>query len=283
MQHLPISDTVRSRMEELTPSERKVARVLLAGYPTVGLQAISEIAEQASVSGPTVMRFVNRLGFEGYPAFQKQLLEELQARVSSPLEQFDNVTTGLEGEELLSACLASFQDSLAATFKKLPPSEFRTAVGLIGDGKMRVTCVGGRYSDQMAQYLWLHLRQIRPDCRFLPASTIWRTEELIDIDRRDVLVVFDFRRYQQDTVDFALAAAERGATIVLVTDPYLSPISKAAKCVLPTEVDAPSPFDTFLPAMALVEALVAGIIQKLGNKARKRIEALEDSRGSFSP
>ena len=40
---------------------------------------------------------------------------------------------------------------------------------------------------------------------------------------RNSVVVFDLRRYQKDTIALAEAAGKRGATIVLVTDPWLSP------------------------------------------------------------
>jgi DNA-binding MurR/RpiR family transcriptional regulator len=102
-----------------------------------------------------------------------------------------------------------------------------------------------------------------------------RAGALLDASRRDVFVIFDVRRYQPATIELARTAANAGATIVLLTDQYLSPISDIAEAVLPARVDAPSPFDSLVPAMALVESLVAGVSDKLGPAARKRIRRLE--------
>lgn len=114
---------------------------------------------------------------------------------------------------------------------------------------------------------------------FFPSDSNLRESYLIDVGKKTVLVIFDFRRYQESSIQFAEEAAERGATIVLVTDPYLSPISHVANCVLPVQVEAPSPFDSQIAAMAMVEILVAGLIEQLGDKARLRLEMIETYKG----
>ena len=77
--------------------------------------------------------------------------------------------------------------------------------------------------------------------------------DLIDLRRRDVLVAFDYRRYQTDTVQSGRAASERGATVVLFTDPWLSPASVYARHTLVTSVEAAAPFDSMVGAVAVIE------------------------------
>jgi DNA-binding MurR/RpiR family transcriptional regulator len=52
-----------------------------------------------------------------------------------------------------------------------------------------------------------------------------------------------------------------------------------AHWVLPVEVDVPSPFDSSLAAMAVVEAMLAGTLARLGSAARERMERLEQVAG----
>jgi DNA-binding MurR/RpiR family transcriptional regulator len=85
------------------------------------------------------------------------------------------------------------------------------------------------------------------------------------------VVVFDFRRYQRDTVRLGRAAARQGATLLLVTDLRLSPLAADADLILPVEVEAPSSFDSLVPAMALAEMLVAGVVDDLGDQPREWI------------
>ena len=81
-------------MASLSPAERKLARVLLATYPTAGLESVAKFAERAAVSPPTVTRFVAKLGFRGYPEFQRVLRDEVQARLSSPLARYRDARPG---------------------------------------------------------------------------------------------------------------------------------------------------------------------------------------------
>jgi DNA-binding MurR/RpiR family transcriptional regulator len=64
--------------------------------------------------------------------------------------------------------------------------------------------------------------------------------------------------------------------VVLVTDRWLSPIAAAADVVLPVRVDSPSIYDSFVPAMAVVERLVAGVVDASGPTVTERLSAFED-------
>ncbi|WP_234326524.1 MurR/RpiR family transcriptional regulator [Streptomyces sp. NRRL S-337] len=75
-------------------------------------------------------------------------------------------------------------------------------------------------------------------------------------------------------------AHERGAKVVLFTDAWLSPVAEFADVVLPARVEAPSPFDSLVAPMALVETLVAAVHARSGPAAEARMRAAEEaSRG----
>ena len=68
-----IAVQLRADYSAFSPTERKVARVLLQQYPLAGLETVAQLAQKAAVSGPTVLRLVAKLGFDGYSAFQEAL------------------------------------------------------------------------------------------------------------------------------------------------------------------------------------------------------------------
>jgi DNA-binding MurR/RpiR family transcriptional regulator len=103
-----------------------------------------------------------------------------------------------------------------------------------------------------------------------------RAAASLDLGRRDCAVLFGFRRYQPDVIAFGQAAAAGGARVVLVTDPWLSPLAGVASAVLTAQVTAPSPFDSLVPAApAVVEALIAAVVHELGDAPRDRIAAYD--------
>mgnify|MGYP002759355980 FL=1 len=69
----------------LSRAERRVGRALLADYPSAGLSSAARLAERAEVSPPTVLRFAQSLGYDGFAGLQVALRAELTQQSSGPL------------------------------------------------------------------------------------------------------------------------------------------------------------------------------------------------------
>lgn len=272
-----LSDLIRESLDTFTAGERKIARAILAHYPIAGLETIAELSQRAKVSAPSVTRFVGRLGFSGYPAFQKRLMREVQEALGSPLEQYSR-TDLVSSREQFGALSNTFVNGLVETFEELPRSEFDAAVKLLSASRRRVHLAGGRFSQALASYLSWHLQMLRPDVFLVGFDEMSRIGALADTPRSGVLVLFDYRRYDSDMVRFAQQAAQQGRDIVLFTDRWLSPIAEVATIVLPARVESPSPFDSLVPATAVVETVIAGVTEAIGESGRKRLESIEKLR-----
>ncbi len=269
-------------MGDLTAAEKRVGRTLLGNYPIAGLESVTSFADRAGVSAPTIIRFVAKLGYGGYGDFRRDLRDEVQARITSPLTLYEQAPPNHDRNSLLGTARERFAASLEGTFDGLPEAEFRKAVRFLSDERRPVHCVGGRFSGWLAHYLYAHLYHVRSATTFIDPGARPLADALVDIGKRDLLVVFDYRRYQPDVIAFARAAASRGATLVLFTDPWLSPVSDIAEVVLPARVEAPSPFDSLVGGLALVETVIAGLVAELGDQARRRVEALEELRATLA-
>ncbi len=273
----------REAMGALSAGERKVARALLGTYPVAGLETAAELAQRAGVSAPTVVRFVARLGFSGYPTFQKALMREVHAQMGSPLEQYGRRVTGPGDESPLPVLSRTFASGVEATFAELPPSEFDRASELLATASFRVHVVGGRFSHVLADYLVHHLQLLRPAVDIVPPDGFARGALASDVTDGDLLVAFDYRRYDPATVRLAKAVGGNGARVILFTDPWLSPIAEFAQVVLPSRVESPSPFDSLTAGFALVEALIARVTERLAEAGRARVEQAERVRAALDP
>ena len=267
-----VGELVRQRLDSLSPAERRLARALLASYPIAGLESVARFAERAGVSPPTVTRFITKLGFRGYPEFQENLRHEVQARLSSPLERYRDEP---RHDSAVKAALESSAHNLRATEQLLSERDVTEAVELLADVRRRVMIVGGRVSAPLARYLSAQLHLLRPGVGLIDSERSAPAQQLIDMRKTDVLVVFDYRRYQADTIECARVAAARGCDVVLFTDQWLSPASAVARQVLVTSVENIGPFDSLVGAVALVEAVVGSVLAKLGPRAEARMQSLD--------
>jgi len=267
-----VGEVVRQRLDSLSPAERRLARVLLASYPIAGLESVARFAERAGVSPPTVTRFITKLGFRGYPEFQETLRREVQSRLSSPLARYRDEP---KGDSEVDHSLEVAGHTLNATLELLSERDVKETVKLLADVRRRVMVLGGRVSAPLARYMAGQLHLLRPGIGLVDAERSAPAQQLIDMRKTDVLVVFDYRRYQSDTIESARVAAARGCDVVLFTDPWLSPASASARQVLVTSVETVGPFDSLVGAIALVEALVAAVLRELGPRAEARMQSLE--------
>ena len=278
-----IVEKLRENLDNFPATERRVAHQLLSEYPVAGLQSATDLARGVGVSPPTVLRLISRLGFGSYLDFQRELREELTAQLSSPLNKQPMTrrnqvaVTKTVQKDFAEAVI----DNIQNTFANLPPGEFAGVVQLLSDQRLQIHLIGGRFTDALALYLSVQLRILRPGVSHLQEQESNWHDQLLDMGKRDVLLVFDIRRYQPSLQRLAQAAAARQVQIILLTDQWLSPIVRVASHVLSARIAVPSVWDSSTALMAVSEALLGEVSRQGWDKSRRRFEELEKMRGNL--
>lgn len=260
---------------EMRPSERRVARVLQSDYPASALGTVAAIAHAAGVSNPTVVRFAKAVGFASFSAMQDAVRGELST-LRGPLGKLDHRPAGETAE--LAGFARAVTSAAVDSLSRIPHAELDAAIEAIAGQRGWVLTAGGRYSRVLAAHLAINLGSVRPRVEQLTEPLGGHLPRLVDLESRDTVVLFDFARYQRSTLRIAELAAARGARVVVVTDPGLSPATHHASVVLPVADSAPTPLDTATGAVILVDYLVASAIDRLGDVATARLASWEAAR-----
>ncbi|MER8724236.1 MurR/RpiR family transcriptional regulator [Mesorhizobium sp. M1027] len=270
-----IAELISDRIGAMPAGERRAAQTLIASYPLIGLKTVAEFSAAAGVSSPTILRFVARLGFQNYPEFQSTLQDELAAQLQSPASRTLNPPSqGSAVSPMLEATL----DNMRETFRHLSDKQLADIVAKLADRRGKTFLIGGRFTDPLARYMAAHLAIIKPNVFHLAGQeSVWR-DRLIDMGKRDVLVIFDIRRYQDSLVRFAETANQRGVQIVLFTDQWLSPIARFARHVIAGRTAVPSAWDSSAALFVVAEALIGAVTRQLEADGAKRIRELESLR-----
>jgi DNA-binding MurR/RpiR family transcriptional regulator len=273
-----IAERIADRVEVMPPGERKAAQALVANYPLIGLKTVADFAVKAGVSAPTILRFVSRLGFQNYSDFQAHLQEELAAQLQSPLVR--STAPASSRESGASPMVDATVENIRETFRHISARQTAEIVDLLANPRMRITLVGGRFTDPLARYMAAHLTIIRPGVFHLTGQeSNWR-DRLIDMGKRDILVILDIRRYQESLVRFAEKADRRGVRIILLTDQWLSPIARFARYVVAGRTAVPSAWDSSAALFVVAETLIAEVTRRLEVESARRIGEMEDLRNN---
>ena len=80
-------DSIRTQLDSLSKSERKVALAVLEHPTQTVSQNITALAKSAQVSEPTVVRFCRTLGYDGWHEFKLKLAQGLALALPGLNEQ----------------------------------------------------------------------------------------------------------------------------------------------------------------------------------------------------
>jgi DNA-binding MurR/RpiR family transcriptional regulator len=280
-----IAELIRAQFNEFKPAERKIATHLLSNYPMAGLVSITELSANSKVSTPTVMRTLNRIGYTSFISFQKALKQELSETLADPLEKHGQWAKDTPKGHILNRVADSVVMNLRHTMNQLSHEVFNKVVDLLADQKNDVHLMGGRITHTFADYMATHLEVIRKGIHRIPLSTSTWPHHLLDMNKNDLLIIFDVRRYEADSLRLAEMAHAKGIIVVLFTDQWLSPIAGCAKYSFPARIEAPSGWDSGVATLFLVEAVIMAVENKLWRKTSSRMKELEkifDYTGPFA-
>lgn len=275
-----IDETVSARtsaaLPALSKAERRVGRALLADYPSAGLASAARLAERAEVSPPTVLRFAQSLGYEGFTDLQVALRAELSARSSGPIARLpDAPPAGGILERLLQQARAQ-NNCAAETLAHLPASALEAAVTLLADTRRTVYLHGGRFSHLLAIHLAAHLEQLRPGIRVLDDPSGRDLGVMLEMSRTDVVVLFDYHRYQRSAAELASWVHRAGATVLLITDDLACPVAPEAEVVLAASSTVGTTYQSMAAGFLLTELLIPLVMDAIGEPARTRMALWEE-------
>lgn len=271
-----IAERIQSQLDSLTRAERQLAHSILENYPASGLGPLSALARDAQVSAPTVARMVQKLGYRGYPEFQSELREELKAKVKNPIAKHDTWAEGAPSGHVLNRFTEAVIDNIRLSLGQIAPATFDAACALIADTRRPLFVVGGRVTHTIAEYLFLHMQIVRRDVTHIQSTSNAWPHYLLDAREGDVFVIFDMRRYENNTLKLAEMAHAKGAKIILFTDQWRSPIHTVADICFSNRIVVPSAWDSMATTLLLVETIIAAVQDVDWDTARERMESLEN-------
>lgn len=262
----------------LSKAERRVGRALLADYPSAGLTSAAQLAERAEVSPPTVLRFAQSLGFDKFTDLQVALRAELSALSNGPLTRLPGApAAGSLLERLLQQARAQ-NDRAVETLAMLPGPALEAAVALMADAGRPLYLHGGRFSALLAQHLAAHLEQLRPGVRLLAEPAGRDLGAMMELTRRDVVVLFDYHRYQRSAAELAARVHRAGATVLLITDDLACPVAPDAEVVLAASSTVGTVYQSMAAGFLLTELLIPLVMDAIGEAARTRMALWEEQR-----
>lgn len=265
---------IRDQLDQLSPSERRLAEFALDLPGDLAGYTASELATLAQVSNATVTRFVRRLGYESFDDARKHVRAE--QRAGSPLAMAATlpVTDTLSAHDDLVG--VQRQQSLAnidATYRRLSSTEIEQIAAAILAAR-KVWVVGFRSSHPLATYFRWQLLQIVPSAQVIPGAGETLGEHLAGIGEEDVVVVFALRRRVRQMPAVVAQLAKACPNLVYITERNAT-AKTPAKWRLQCDVQGPGVLDNHTAVIGLCHLIVTQVMTLAGNPGRRHLGLVE--------
>ena len=267
--------TIEEKRPTFSKGQKRIAAYVIENYDKAAYMTASKLGAIADVSESTVVRFADELGFAGYPEFQRSLRELVRTKLTS-FQRIEVANNIIGDGDILQKVLSLDVEKIRHTLDGIDREDFLAAVDKIISAK-NIYIMGVRSSSYLAGFLSYNLRMIFDNVRLISTTSgSDMFEEIMSIDRDDVMIAISFPRYSKriiNAVDFAKAA---GTDVIAITDSALSPIASPADYLLVAQSDMVSFVDSLTAPMSIINAIVVAVAMKKQDELSIRLRQLEE-------
>lgn len=271
----PFLKHLQEKRPSLTPKGKILADFVAENPLQAVFMTTRDLGEAAGVSEATVVRFVDRLGYKGYPDFIKDLRE----LVDTQLTLVDRVALTRVNGAAAERMFRVVEEEIANLKEFYESADFETisrAAGLLLESPL-VYVIGSRLSYTFAYYLGWSLTKIRGNVHILRGSDSTSIDWLTIAPKDSLVVMFATSRYPNELIRLARLIRRLDQKLLVVSDSATCPINHFAdlhivvRCLHFPVIGSPS-------LMAcLINCLTAEMIARGGDDVKPHQEKLEQT------
>lgn len=271
---------LENSMASFSKGQKKIAAYIMENYDKAAFMTASVLGEKVGVSESTVVRFATELGFKGYPELQKEIQQMIKSKLTAV--QRMEVSKNLIGDgDVIRNVLTGDIDLIRQTIEKTSREDFREAVNAINRAK-KIYILGVRSSAALASFLAFYFNLVFDSVVLVDTSSASEMfEQMFRIDKDDVCIAISFPRYSKQTVNALRFIADRGATVISITDNEESPMARYSDHLLIAKSNMASVVDSLVAPLSLINALIVSVTLSRTDEVYNNFNELESIWDSY--
>lgn len=263
-----VLDIIDEQYKEFSKTNKIISNYIKSNFMNASFLTIRELSESMGVSTASISRFVNKLGFNGYQDFQKEIQNMVKIEVQ-PHREIKNSILVRNKEHILHDLIDQNIKNLQDINSDELYEEFDKAVEMIRWDR-KVYILGLRSSYTLAHHLYYMLSKYKPNIELIELGAGNTFDNLAFIEDDDMLISICFSKYSRNTIEITEYFNRMGNSIIAITDSYYSPTSKLGDVSLIVQ-NRHTTF-SFVSGMTIINALAVAVGQKYNDKSMERIK-----------
>jgi len=268
-----LHERILSLRQNLTRQHRKLANYLLSNGDNSCFLNARGLAQAASVSPATVIRFSHKLGFDGFQSLKSVLQEKVREQLSTG-ERLSNVIRLAKKNDILRQKAEVDTTSIQNTVHMTRAQHFDRAIDSITKAGT-IYLLGQKSSFALAYFIHFRLSRMGINCKLLNLGGPLGLSELAPLGRKDILLAFAFRSAPQEVRLAIKTARAKKAKVIVITSPFASHLGDQAHVHLQVDLGSQEKSQSFTGVLTLCHALMIGVAARMGKRSTKRLNEIE--------
>jgi RpiR family carbohydrate utilization transcriptional regulator len=273
-------DSIRTQLDSLSKSERKVALAVLDNPSRTVSQNITALAKSAQVSEPTVVRFCRTLGYDGWHEFKLKLAQGLALALPGPTNE-QPAQDDLAADLVNKICSRSI-NTLLDLRNNLNPESVQKALDILSRAKKIEFYGQGTSGFVAADAQHKFFRSGVPTVCYTDPAIHSIAAALLH--EGDAVVAISQRGNNPSLVRSA-KLARRGGADVIVLAPSGTPLADMASVLIPIDLifatDPYTPISARLAYLVVIDVLAVGLALQRGPEFRRKMQNAQKTLQEF--
>lgn len=269
-----IKEKIKSRYESLPKNHRKIAEYFINNFDKIPFLNVQQISKKTGSSVASIVRFAQRSGYKGFSELRDAITDSLQKGMYNR-EIFPLMEKHKIEDDLLTEVANLDIKNINDTLNQIDIKAFNRVIKRISTAE-RVHTGGLGISYLLAEILAYQLTQVGIDSSVLKHTHTLFHEQVLFMDKNDLLVLFSFPPYSKETVDLARFANDSEIDVISITNKPASPISFYTKANLIVESRNMLFTNSFAAISVLINAIATSCAVNDMDRAKKILKESEE-------
>ncbi|PUE16630.1 MurR/RpiR family transcriptional regulator [Limnohabitans sp. MMS-10A-178] len=272
-------DRIKASLPSLAPAEQRVGKLVLQDPRAFANLPVTELAERAHVSKPTVVRFCRSVGYDGLSDFKLKL-------AGSVSEGVPFIHRSVDVDDKTSDVAVKVIDNTVAAFLKYRNDASSFALDMAVQALAETHSTGKRIEFYGVGNSGIVAQDAQHKFFRLGMNTIAYSDGHMQVmsasmlGKGDCVVVISNSGRTRDLMDAADIARKRGATIIVITSSG-SPLAAAGQIHLtadhPESYDRYSPMVSRLLHLLIIDILATTVALRIGESLQPALREMKNN------
>ena len=272
-------DRIKASLSSLAPAEQRVGKLVLQDPRAFANLPVTELAERAHVSKPTVVRFCRSVGYDGLSDFKLKL-------AGSVSEGVPFIHRSVDVDDKTSDVAVKVIDNTVAAFLKYRNDASSFALDMAVQALAETHSTGKRIEFYGVGNSGIVAQDAQHKFFRLGMNTIAYSDGHMQVmsasmlGKGDCVVVISNSGRTRDLMDAADIARKRGATIIVITSSG-SPLAAAGQIHLtadhPESYDRYSPMVSRLLHLLIIDILATTVALRIGESLQPALREMKNN------